>query len=62
MIAVIFAFVLASTNNGGWAFAASAFAIAAAIGQIFMALYPNVMISSTNSAYNLTVNIAASGR
>jgi cytochrome d ubiquinol oxidase subunit II len=61
MIAVIFAWGLASTDHDGWAFAASAFAIAAAIGQIFIALYPNVMVSSTNHAYNLTVNNVASG-
>jgi len=61
MIAVIFAWVLASTDNDGWAFAASAFAIAAAIGQLFIALYPNVMVSSTNHAYNLTVNNSAAG-
>ena len=61
LIAVIFATVLAGTNNDGWAFVASGFAIAAAIGQIFIALYPNVMVSSTNHAYNLTVNNAAAG-
>jgi cytochrome bd ubiquinol oxidase subunit II len=61
MIAVIFAVALASTDRDGWAFAASGFAIAAAIGQIFISLYPNVMVSSTSHAYNLTVNNAASG-
>jgi cytochrome d ubiquinol oxidase subunit II len=61
VIAVIFATVLASTDQDGWAFAASSFGIAAAIGQIFISLYPNVMVSSTNAAYNLTVNNAASG-
>jgi cytochrome d ubiquinol oxidase subunit II len=61
MLAVIFATLLATTDNDGWAFAASAFGIAAAIGQIFISLYPNVMISSTNHAYNLTVNNAAAG-
>ncbi len=61
LIAVIFAQQLARTNYDGWAFAASAFGIAAAIGQIFIALYPNVMVSSTNHAYNLTVNNAAAG-
>jgi cytochrome d ubiquinol oxidase subunit II len=60
MIAVIFAAVLSSTDNDGWAFLASGVAIAAAIGQIFIALYPNVMVSSTSAAYNLTVNNAAS--
>jgi cytochrome d ubiquinol oxidase subunit II len=61
VIAVIFAQRLASTDNNGWAFVASGFAIAASIGQIFIALYPNVMVSSTNPAYNLTVNNSASG-
>jgi cytochrome d ubiquinol oxidase subunit II len=61
LIAVIFAQQLARTNYDGWAFAASAFAIAAAIGQILIALYPNVMVSSTRAAYNLTVNNAAAG-
>lgn len=61
VIAVIFAALLVNTNYNGWAFAASAFAIAAALGQIFIALYPNVMVSSTNTAYNLRVNNVASG-
>ena len=39
----------------------STVAIAATIGSIFINLYPNVMVSSTNSAYNLTVSNAASG-
>ncbi len=61
MIAVIFAWVLTRSDHDGWAFVASGFAIAAALGQLFIALYPNVMISSTNHAYNLTVNNSASG-
>jgi cytochrome bd ubiquinol oxidase subunit II len=61
LIAIIFAQRLASSGQDGWAFAASGFGIAASIGQLFIALYPNVMVSSTNHAYNLTVNNAASG-
>jgi cytochrome d ubiquinol oxidase subunit II len=61
VIAVIFAQRLASSGNDGWAFISSGAAIAAVVGQIFIALYPNVMISSTNHAYNLTVNNAAAG-
>ena len=60
-IALIFAWLLSFAERDGWAFFASSFAIAAAIGQIFIALYPNVMISSTNHAYNLTVNNSAAG-
>jgi cytochrome bd-type quinol oxidase subunit 2 len=61
LIAVVFAQQLARTEYDGWAFAASGFGIAAAIGQLFIALYPNVMVSSTSAAYNLTVNNVASG-
>jgi cytochrome bd ubiquinol oxidase subunit II len=61
LIAVIFATVLSRGGYDGWAFVASGFGIAAAIGQLFISLYPNVMVSSTNHAYNLTVNNSASG-
>jgi cytochrome d ubiquinol oxidase subunit II len=62
VLAVIFAARLAvSEHHDGAAFTASAVAIAATIGSIFINLYPNVMVSSTNSAYNLTVNNSASG-
>ena len=45
----------------GWAFAATTAAIAATMVSIFVSLYPNVMVSSTNSAYNLTVANALVG-
>jgi cytochrome bd ubiquinol oxidase subunit II len=61
VIAVVFAARLASSDHDGWAFVASGVAIAATIGSIFIDLYPNVMISSTNAAYNLTVSNVASG-
>jgi cytochrome bd ubiquinol oxidase subunit II len=60
MIAVIFAQRLSISGYDGWAFVASGFGIAAAIGQLFISLYPNVMVSSTNHAYNLTVSNASS--
>jgi cytochrome d ubiquinol oxidase subunit II len=62
VIAVIFAALLAvSDEHDASAFTASAIAIAATVGTIFIDLYPNVMVSSTNAAYNLTVNNSASG-
>ncbi|HEU0249279.1 MAG TPA: cytochrome d ubiquinol oxidase subunit II [Solirubrobacteraceae bacterium] len=61
LLAVIFAARLVRSEHEGWAFAASATAIAATVGSIFIDLYPNVMISSTSSAYNLTVSNSASG-
>jgi cytochrome bd ubiquinol oxidase subunit II len=61
VIAVVFAALLASTNSDGWAFTASAVAIAATVGSLFIQLYPRVLVSSTNAAYNLTVSNTASG-
>jgi cytochrome d ubiquinol oxidase subunit II len=61
VIAVIAAARLAITDHDGWAFASSALAIGATVGSIFINLYPNVMVSSTNAAYNLTVGNSASG-
>jgi len=61
VLAAIFAARLAMTDHDGPAFASSAVAIAATIGSVFIDLYPNVMVSSTSAAYNLTVNNSASG-
>ncbi|WP_084105317.1 cytochrome d ubiquinol oxidase subunit II [Demequina sp. NBRC 110056] len=44
----------------GWAFAGNAVAIAAAVVLIFGSLYPDVMPSSTDPAYSLTVDNASS--
>jgi cytochrome bd ubiquinol oxidase subunit II len=44
----------------GWGFAATAAATAGTVVTLFVALYPDVMVSSTRSAYNLTVSNAAS--
>jgi len=48
-------------EHPGWGFAATTATIGVTVGSLFVALHPNVMVSSTNSAYNLTVaNSAAS--
>jgi cytochrome d ubiquinol oxidase subunit II len=48
-------------NHPGWGFAATTGAVGTTVASLFVSLYPNVMVSSTNSAYNLTVaNSAAS--
>ncbi len=51
---------LAETRSEGWAFAAAATAIGSVVGSIFFDLFPRVMVSSTNAAYNLTVSNSAS--
>ena len=61
MLAAIAAAWLVYEHRDGFAFAASAVTIAACVVAIFVDLYPNVMVSSTNHAYNLTVYNTASG-
>jgi cytochrome d ubiquinol oxidase subunit II len=60
LMAVIAAAWLASAKADGWAFTAAAVGIAGTVGSIFQELFPRVMISTTNAAYNLTVNNTAS--
>ena len=52
---------LLRAGREGWAFTASAVAMAAAVSSLFVDLFPNVLVSSTDAAYNLTVSGAASG-
>jgi cytochrome d ubiquinol oxidase subunit II len=59
-IVVIAAAWLAYERREGWAFTCSTATIALAMLTLFTDLYPNVMISSTNSAYNLTIANTAS--
>ena len=61
ILAVLAAVWLVWDHHEGFAFAATAVTIASCIISIFADLYPNVMVSSTNPAYNLTVHNTASG-
>jgi cytochrome d ubiquinol oxidase subunit II len=60
MIAVLGAAYLARARAEGWAFAATAVTMATILVSLFASLYPNVMISSTNPAYDLTVSNSSS--
>ena len=44
----------------GWAFIGTAVTIGLAVAALFLNLYPNVMPSSTNAAFNLTISNASS--
>lgn len=55
LAAVVGAALFAESRSEGWAFASAATAIASVVGSIFFELFPRVMVSSTNAAYNLTV-------
>ncbi|MGO8979841.1 MAG: cytochrome d ubiquinol oxidase subunit II [Streptosporangiaceae bacterium] len=61
VLAVVAAVWLVWEHRDGFAFAATTVTMAACILSIFTALYPDVMVSSTNPAYNLTVHNTASG-
>ncbi len=60
ILAVLAAVWLVSGHHEGFAFAATTVTVASCIASIFVALYPNVMVSSTNPAYSLTVHNTAS--
>jgi len=60
VLVVIAAAWLAADRHEGWAFACSTITIALAMLTLFTDLYPNVMISSTSTAYNLTIANTAS--
>jgi len=61
VLAVLAAVWLVWEHREGFAFAATTVTIASCILAIFVDLYPNVMVSSTSPAYNLTVHNTASG-
>lgn len=52
---------LVYTEHDGWAFLLSALTIACSTATVFFDLFPRVMISSLNHAWDLTIYNAASG-
>jgi cytochrome d ubiquinol oxidase subunit II len=60
LLAVIVAAWAARERADGWAFMAACVGIGGTVGSLFNELFPRVMISSTNTAYNLTVQNTAS--
>jgi cytochrome d ubiquinol oxidase subunit II len=61
VVAVVVAALLLRAGREGWAFTASAVAMATTVAALFVHLHPDVLVSSTQSAYDLTVANAASG-
>ncbi|GAA2957577.1 MULTISPECIES: cytochrome d ubiquinol oxidase subunit II [Streptomycetaceae] len=49
-----------AAGREGWSFALSGLTITAAVAMLFLTLFPNVMPSSLNDAWNLTVTNASS--
>lgn len=61
VIAYVLAGYFMSKKRDGWAFGMTGAVIAVAISSVFVGMFPNVLVSSIDSAYNLTVYNAASG-
>lgn len=58
--ALVAALAAAQAGREGWAFALSGLTIVAAVAMLFLTLFPNVMPSSLNADWNLTVTNASS--
>jgi cytochrome d ubiquinol oxidase subunit II len=59
-LALVGALVANRLGREGWAFLGTAVTIGLAVTTLFVALYPNVMPSSTDPAYSLTIENASS--
>jgi len=60
-VALFVAALLNRKKRDGWAFAMTSFTIILLTASIFIGMFPRVMISSINEAYDLTIYTAASG-
>ena len=60
LVAVLAAVWLVMVRSWGWAFVATATTVAGMVLSIFTNLYPNVMVSSLDTANNLTISNASS--
>lgn len=58
--ALVTALVAVRAGREGWAFALSGVTIVAAVAMLFLTLFPNVMPSSLNADWSLTVTNASS--
>ncbi|MGP9019755.1 cytochrome d ubiquinol oxidase subunit II [Streptomyces sp. BR1] len=60
VLALVGAIGTIKAGREGWSFALSGITIAAAVAMLFLTLFPNVMPSSLNDGWNLTVSNASS--
>ncbi|MER7171007.1 cytochrome d ubiquinol oxidase subunit II [Streptomyces mesophilus] len=60
VLALVGALGAIKVGREGWSFALSGITIAAAVAMLFLTLFPNVMPSSLNEEWNLTVTNASS--
>ncbi|MFJ2417249.1 cytochrome d ubiquinol oxidase subunit II [Streptomyces brevispora] len=60
VVALVGAIGAVAAGREGWSFALSGVTVTAAVTMLFLTLFPNVMPSSLNDAWNLTVTNASS--
>jgi cytochrome d ubiquinol oxidase subunit II len=60
VVALVAALVAVNVGREGWAFMLSGLTIVAAVAMLFLTLFPNVMPSSLNDDWSLTVSNASS--
>jgi cytochrome bd ubiquinol oxidase subunit II len=60
VVSLVVAIGAIAAGREGWSFAFSGVTIAAAVAMLFLTLFPNVMPSSLDDAWNLTVSNASS--
>ncbi len=58
--AMVISRVCIGKKREGWAFVTSGLSVVLAVGAFFVALFPNLMISTLGEAYNLTITNASS--
>ncbi|MFG2818689.1 cytochrome d ubiquinol oxidase subunit II [Kitasatospora sp. NPDC048365] len=61
MLAVLAAGWLVAVRHDGWAFVATAVTIATTVLSLFVDLYPRLIVSTVDPAYDLTVHNSAAG-
>lgn len=62
VLAAVLGFIFANKRKEGWAFTMSGITIVLTVTMLFVGLFPRVMISSIDPAFNLTIENAASGQ
>lgn len=62
VLTAVLGLLFANKRKEGWAFTMSGFTIILTVLMLFVGLFPRVMISSMDPAFNLTIENAASGQ
>ena len=62
VVALVAAVATIAAGREGWSFAFSGMTVAAVVAMLFLTLFPNVMPSSLNDAWSLTVTNASSSQ